>query len=62
MLLGTLGGSLLGNILAGKRVKTTGVIEETKSKSQGRGINRVGVMVDVLLKWIFNAASSFNHF
>ena len=33
MLLGTLVASLLGNILAGKRVKTT---------SQGQGINRAG--------------------
>ena len=33
MLLGTLGAGLLGNILAGKGVKTT---------SQGRGINRAG--------------------
>ena len=33
MLLGTLGASLLGNVLAGKGVKTT---------SQGRGINRAG--------------------
>ena len=62
MLLDTLGGSLLGNILAAKGVKTTSVIEGTKSKSQGRGINRAGVMVVVLLKWIFNAVSSFNHF
>ena len=34
MLLGTLGASLLGNILAGKGA--------TKSKRQGRGVNRVG--------------------
>ena len=35
MLLGKLGASLLGNILAGKGVTA-------KSKRQGRGINRVG--------------------
>ena len=35
MLLGKLGASLLGNILAGKGVTA-------KSKIQGRGINRVG--------------------
>ena len=34
MLLGTLGASLLGNILVGKGV--------TKSKTQGRGVNRAG--------------------
>ena len=49
MLLGTLGASLLGNILAGKGVNRAGergiaksVSEETKSKRQGRGIVRVG--------------------
>ena len=61
MLLGTLGTSLLGNVLAGK-----GVI----SKRQSRGINRAGEGViragyenkrqDVKTKWIFNAVSSFN--
>ena len=47
MLLGTLGASLLGNILAGKRMNRAGegaiaksVSEETKSKRQGRGILR----------------------
>ena len=42
MLLGTLGASLMGKILAGKGVKTKSVSKETNSKSQGRGINRVG--------------------
>ena len=40
MLLGTLGASLLGNILAGKGAIAKSVSEETKSKSQGRGVNR----------------------
>ena len=54
MLLGTLGAGLLGNILAGK----------------GRGINRAGEGIiragyenkkgQKTIKWIFNAASSFN--
>ena len=39
MLLGTLGASLLGNILTGKGVIVNSVSEETKSKRQGRGIN-----------------------
>ena len=62
MLLGTLGASLLGNILAGK---------EAIAKRQGRGINRAGEGVIRAgygnkrqdyeeKKWIFNAASSFN--
>ena len=49
MLLGVLGASLLGNILAGKRINRAGewalarnVSEETKSKRQGRGIVRAG--------------------
>ena len=49
MLLGTLGASLSGNILAGKRMNKDGegtigksVSEETKSKRQGWGIVRAG--------------------
>ena len=68
MLVGTLGASLSGNILAGKGINTAG---------KGRGINRAGqgatatrqgrgivelVMAVVLLKWIFDTASSFNQF
>ena len=61
MLLGTLGASLLENILAGK-----GAI----AKRQGWGINRAGEGViravygnkrqNYKKKWIFNAASSFS--
>ena len=42
MLLGTLGTSLLGNILTGGRAIAKSVSKETKSKRQGRGINRAG--------------------
>ena len=49
MLLGTLGASLLGNILAGKGINRAGegaiaksISEETKSKRQGREIVRAG--------------------
>ena len=49
MLLGTLGASLLGNILPGKGINRTGegvianrVSEETKLKRQGQGILRAG--------------------
>ena len=40
MLLGTLGASLLGNILAGKGINRAGV--EAIAKRQGRGIVRAG--------------------
>ena len=42
MLLGTLGASLLGNILAGKEAVASGDSEETESKKQCRGIDRAG--------------------
>ena len=49
MLLGTLGATLWGNVLAGKGVNRAGqgaiaksVSEETKSKRQGQGIARAG--------------------
>ena len=49
ILLGTVGGRLLGNILAGKGINRAGEIalansdsEETKLKRQGRAILRVG--------------------
>ena len=76
MLLGTLGASLLGNILAGKGINSTGegaiaksVSEETKLKTQGRGIVRAGygnkkspkaTTKVIKTKWIFNAVSSRN--
>ena len=42
MLLGTLGGSLLANILTGRGAIAKNVSEETKQKRQGRGIKRAG--------------------
>ena len=42
MLLVTLGATLLGNILASNGVIAKSVSEETKSKREGRGINRPG--------------------
>ena len=49
MLLGTLGASLLGNILAGKGINRAGeraiaksINEETKLKRQGQGIVKAG--------------------
>ena len=49
MLIGTLGASLLGNILVGKGINRVGegaiaksISEETKSKRQGWGIARAG--------------------
>ena len=54
MLLGTLGASLLGNVLAGKGVvragddgiaKTKSVSKETRSTRQGKSIVRAGPVV-----------------
>ena len=42
MLLGTLGASLLGNLLTGKGAIAKSVSEETKLTSQGRGTYRAG--------------------
>ena len=42
MLLGTLGESLLGNLLIGKGAIAKSVSKETESTSQGRGIYRGG--------------------
>ena len=64
MLFGTLGASLLGNILARKGINRTG--EEAIAKRQGRGIVRAGYGNKKLKKQqqkrkrVFNAASSFN--
>ena len=47
MLLGTLGASLLGNLLTGKGIRRA-----------DEGIVRAGEVI----KWIFNTTSSFNKF
>ena len=54
MLIGTLGSSLLGNILAGKK--------SWRIKRAGEEIVRAGYGNKKVIKtkWIFNAASSFN--
>ena len=65
MLLGTLGASLLGNLLTGK-----GIYRAGKGKGINRadeGIVRAGYVVlrpllHIIIKWIFNTASSFNKF
>ena len=50
MLLGTLGASLLGNLLTGKGIYRAG---------KGKGAVRAGYGI-IIIKWIFNTASSFN--
>ena len=55
MIVGTLGASLLGNILAGKEINRAG--EGAIGKRQGRGIVRNS---NKRTKIIFNASSSFN--
>ena len=54
MLLGTLGASLLGNILTGKGIYRAG---------KGKGINRAGEgLLELVMgaKWIFNTTPPFN--
>ena len=54
MLLGTLGASLLENLLTGQEIYRVG---------KGKGINRAGdgvLRAGYGKKWIFNTASSFN--
>ena len=51
MLLGTLGASLLGNLLTGK-----GIVRAASGNKKGKGIARAGAG----RQWDFNAASSFN--
>ena len=54
MLLGTLGTSLLGNLLTGKGIEGAG-----SGNNKGRGIKRAGYG-NQFKKWNFNTASSFN--
>ena len=65
MLIGTLGASLLENILAGTNKSGEGAIaksisKERKSKREGRGIVRAGYGNKKVRKTTKNAASSFN--
>ena len=59
MLLGTLGVSLLGNLLTSRGAIAKSQGQRVNRAGKGRGINRAG-LVTVPLKRIFNAASSFN--
>ena len=54
MLLGTLGASFLGYLLAGK-----GIVRAGSGNKKGKGIVRAGTGKKIV---IFNAASSFNEF
>ena len=64
MLSGTLGTSLLGNILAGKGINRAGegVIRVGYDNKNGETRKREKRDKIVKTKWIFNAASSFNKF
>ena len=54
MSLGTIGASLLGNLLTEK-----GIERADSGNNKGKGIERAGYG-NQLKKWIFNTASSFN--
>ena len=73
ILLGTVGASLLGNLLTGKGMvragsgnnKGKGIVSASSGNNKGKGVVRAGFMVVLcpLLRknnWIFNEASSFN--
>ena len=63
MLLGTVGASLLGNLLTGKGVIATSQGRRIYRAGKGRGINRAGegvLRAGYGIKWIFNAVSFFN--
>ena len=55
MLLGTLGASLLGNLLSGK-----GIVRAGSGNKKGKGVVRAGYGSKMEIKWILNAASSVN--
>ena len=57
MLLGTLGVSLLGNLLSGKGI-VRAVLEIKKEKE----FQELVMVIFYKIKWIFNTASSFNKF
>ena len=68
MLLGTLGASLLGNLLTGKGVvradygnnKGKRVVRAGYGNNKGRGVVRPGYGNQLKIKWIFNTALSYN--
>ena len=64
MLLGTLGASLLGTILAGKGAVAMSQGKRINRAGKGRGINEASEGIIRAgygnKKWIFNSASSFN--
>ena len=70
MLLGTLGASLLGNVLTGKGMLRAGSgrpLSSTLKINKGKGILRADSGCPLFFSWknikkngIFNAASSFN--
>ena len=63
MFLGTLGASLLGNVLTGKGIYRAG--KDKGINRAGEGIVRAAYgllrpLVRKIIKWIFNTVSSFN--
>ena len=64
MLLVTLGASWLGNLLAGRGAIATsqrrGIYRAGKGKGKGIVKLVMEIIIIIIMKWIFNTASSFN--
>ena len=58
MLLGTLGASLLGNLLSGKGLTRAGYGNPSKKKEKDS--EELAMVIIHKIRWIFNTASSFN--
>ena len=56
MLLGTLGASLLGNLLTGKGIERAG---SGNNSIKGKELKELVVVIIQEIKWIFNTTSSF---
>ena len=57
MLLGTLGASLLGNLLTGKGIERAG---SGNNSIKGKELKQLVMVIIQKIKWIFNTTPSFN--
>ena len=58
MLLGTVGASLLGNLLSGKGLTRAGYVNPSKKKEKDS--EELAMVIFHKIRWIFNTASSFS--